>query len=313
MKKLITISLFIFWAVVTATLVAGLVFYQDSKNSAKNITGAEANQISSTSAGEINVGKAVDATTIISKNISTLSLAEIAKHNSANDCWLLINNNVYDVSSFISAHPGGAGTIIPNCGKESTQAFDTKGSNKPHSASANAMLKDYYIGALNQVFNSASKNSSPASSGASQGSGPVVAPTNNPSNNPAPTNSATNTVTNTAVGLTLNLAEISKHNTRSDCWLLINNKVYNVSSFIAAHPGGAGTIIPNCGKESTQAFNTKGGNTPHSANANSMLQGYYIGDLNQQTNTQQIQQNVQNTNTVVPPTTGGGDGEGEDD
>lgn len=113
---------------------------------------------------------------------------------------------------------------------------------------------------------------------------------------------------------TLSLTEIAKHNKSSDCWLLINNKVYNVSSYISAHPGGAGTIISSCGKESTQLYNTKGGNNPHSSNANNMLAAYYVGNLNQQTSQQQIQQTVQNTNAIVlPPGRGGDDEGGEDD
>ncbi|OGI15394.1 hypothetical protein A3K63_05705 [Candidatus Micrarchaeota archaeon RBG_16_49_10] len=79
-----------------------------------------------------------------------LSAEETAKHGSQDDCWLIIGGKVYDVTSFISLHPGGAGEIIFYCGKEATNAFNTKNQGSPHSSNAQAMLGDYYIGDLNQ-------------------------------------------------------------------------------------------------------------------------------------------------------------------
>jgi cytochrome b involved in lipid metabolism len=152
MKKLITISLFIFWAIVVAILTAGLIFYQNSKNiisnNSKNIFTMNSSN-NSLATGSTNDQNATSATNQSSQSLS-LSLSEIAKHSTPSDCWLLISNKVYNVSSFIAAHPGGSGTIIPNCGKDSTQAYNTKGGNSSHSANATAMLRDYYIGDLNQ-------------------------------------------------------------------------------------------------------------------------------------------------------------------
>ena len=33
--------------------------------------------------------------------------------------------------------------------------------------------------------------------------------------------------------------EISKHNKESSCWIIIDNKVYDVTQFLDKHPGGA--------------------------------------------------------------------------
>lgn len=80
----------------------------------------------------------------------TYTASEVAKHRSSSDCWLIINNGVYNVSQFLSDHPGGAGTILPYCGKEATRAFDTqdRGSRGSHSKQAAQMLQDYLVGAL---------------------------------------------------------------------------------------------------------------------------------------------------------------------
>jgi cytochrome b involved in lipid metabolism len=56
---------------------------------------------------------------------------------------------VYDVTSFVPEHPGGAPIMLPYCGKDATAAFDTKGAvNKMHSINAEKMLSKYLVGSL---------------------------------------------------------------------------------------------------------------------------------------------------------------------
>jgi cytochrome b involved in lipid metabolism len=51
------------------------------------------------------------------------SKEEIAKHNKEDDCWIIIDDKVYDVSPFVSQHPGGVGAITKNAGKDSSEGF----------------------------------------------------------------------------------------------------------------------------------------------------------------------------------------------
>lgn len=37
-----------------------------------------------------------------------VSTKEVARHDSPNDCWLVVDNQVWDVSIFAPDHPGGA-------------------------------------------------------------------------------------------------------------------------------------------------------------------------------------------------------------
>jgi cytochrome b involved in lipid metabolism len=84
------------------------------------------------------------------------------------------------------------------------------------------------------------------------------------------------------------MAEISKHNNSSDCWMLISGKVYDITNFFGSHPGGNRVMAKTCGTNATDAYLTKdpnaksaSGGRNHSSNARSMLTDYYIGNLNQ--------------------------------
>ena len=46
--------------------------------------------------------------------------------------------------------------------------------------------------------------------------------------------------------------EILKHNVEKDLWVIINNKVYDLSKFAKVHPGGMGVLLPHGGKDCTK-------------------------------------------------------------
>ncbi|MDL2341956.1 MAG: cytochrome b5 domain-containing protein [Patescibacteria group bacterium] len=78
------------------------------------------------------------------------TVAAVRQHHTLDSCWLIINNTVYDVTNFLSQHPGGANTILTYCGTEATRAFDTKDQSfgGGHSPNANSLLQDYLIGKI---------------------------------------------------------------------------------------------------------------------------------------------------------------------
>jgi len=156
MKKLSTISLFVFGVVVTAILTAGLVFYQNSKNtsSKNNIIVQEA-----ILKNGIPVVNTQNNTSVTMQKSLTLNMPEILKHNSQTDCWMLISGKVYDITSFFGSHPGGNGTMAATCGTDATSAYDTKDPNATsssngngHSSRAKNLLINYYLGNLNQTI-----------------------------------------------------------------------------------------------------------------------------------------------------------------
>ncbi|MBS3083493.1 cytochrome b5 domain-containing protein [Candidatus Pacearchaeota archaeon] len=75
--------------------------------------------------GVSSVQLGTSGNTIFSGDSRKISLAEISSHNTGNDCWVGYDGKVYDVTSFLSVHPGSAEAIIPHCGTSSefTNAF----------------------------------------------------------------------------------------------------------------------------------------------------------------------------------------------
>ena len=82
------------------------------------------------------------------KPVSTnlpLTLDEVKKHNSAGDCWSIIDGNVYDLTNWVDSHPGGKERITAICGKDGTSSFLGKHSN---SNSAKSQLNRFELGKL---------------------------------------------------------------------------------------------------------------------------------------------------------------------
>ena len=55
--------------------------------------------------------------------MSTYTEADVAAHAHANDCWVIIDDGVYDLTKFAKFHPGGAALIVAAGGQDATEAF----------------------------------------------------------------------------------------------------------------------------------------------------------------------------------------------
>ena len=72
-----------------------------------------------------------------------------------------------------------------------------------------------------------------------------------------------------------NLSEVSNHCSPDDCWLVIFDRVYNVTSFLQEHPGGEYIMMEFAGRDATIPFRS----TRHGRDSYQMLSNYLIGIL----------------------------------
>jgi len=77
--------------------------------------------------------------------------AELAAHATPENCWMAIRGAVHDVSAYLPEHPSRPDIVLPWCGKESTEAYETKMKGRPHSPYADELLANYRIGTLGKA------------------------------------------------------------------------------------------------------------------------------------------------------------------
>jgi len=114
MKNIVTISLIIFIVVVVVALGATVLQKQPAQNNTP----------------------------------TTISLLDVAKHNTASDCWTVVGDKAYNITNLLPNHPGGIEKMKVFCGTDSTVAFNTRAGNGPHPQKAQESLNNYYLGNL---------------------------------------------------------------------------------------------------------------------------------------------------------------------
>ncbi|KAJ5168807.1 cytochrome b5 [Penicillium canariense] len=71
------------------------------------------------------------------------------------------------------------------------------------------------------------------------------------------------------------LQEVTTHNTKKDLYMVIHDKVYDVTSFVDEHPGGEEVLLDVGGQDGSEAFEDVG----HSDEAREILDGLLVGTV----------------------------------
>ncbi|KAI0751608.1 cytochrome b5 [Daedaleopsis nitida] len=70
-------------------------------------------------------------------------------------------------------------------------------------------------------------------------------------------------------------AELKEHKTKDSLYILLHEKVYDVTKFMDEHPGGDEVILAEAGRDATEAFEDVG----HSDEARALLADMLVGDF----------------------------------
>jgi cytochrome b involved in lipid metabolism len=54
----------------------------------------------------------------------TYTTDEVAKHNKKDDIWVVVDQQVLDVTNFLPDHPGGEKAILLYAGRDATEEFN---------------------------------------------------------------------------------------------------------------------------------------------------------------------------------------------
>jgi len=89
---------------------------------------------------------------------------------------------------------------------------------------------------------------------------------------------------------TISLKEVKEHTKANSCWIVVHDKVYDITKFLEEHPGGEEILLEQAGGYATEAFEDVG----HSSDARELMKDYLIGDLAKEDKEKQIFQEKSN-------------------
>lgn len=75
---------------------------------------------------------------------------------------------------------------------------------------------------------------------------------------------------------TYTMADVALHASEQSCWTVVRSTVYDLTAWIAKHPGGERAILSMCGKDGTASFEGQHGGSTRPENT---LAGFEIGIL----------------------------------
>jgi cytochrome b involved in lipid metabolism len=85
--------------------------------------------------------------TSIQNQTQTFTAKDVATHATTNNCYMIVNGSVYNLTNYLSEHPTD---ISSYCGTDATVVFNTRGGKGPHDAKATNRLETMFVGTLAQ-------------------------------------------------------------------------------------------------------------------------------------------------------------------
>ncbi|ELU12236.1 hypothetical protein CAPTEDRAFT_190853 [Capitella teleta] len=78
--------------------------------------------------------------------VKVIRMSDVSVHSEADSCWMVVNDNVYDITQFLREHPGGEDVLLEHGGRDATEPFKEVA----HSEDASTTLQRFFIGILHE-------------------------------------------------------------------------------------------------------------------------------------------------------------------
>ncbi|KAL6294873.1 hypothetical protein ACE6H2_003015 [Prunus campanulata] len=72
------------------------------------------------------------------------TMQEVSQQNNKDNCWVVIDGKVYDLTLYLDDHPGGDDVVLAAAGRDATEDFEDAG----HSNIAKDLMGAFCIGEL---------------------------------------------------------------------------------------------------------------------------------------------------------------------
>ena len=82
--------------------------------------------------------------------LKVYTVEEFIKHNNKESCFVLIDKYIYDVTKFLTDHPGSYKILFKCCGKDCTKGYADKGIGESHSKKSHGMRDKMIVGILKE-------------------------------------------------------------------------------------------------------------------------------------------------------------------
>ena len=170
----------------------------------------------------------------------TLSSTDVAMHATREDCWMILYDLVFNLTDYIETHPGGNRLISNECGRDATDIYELF-TRHDEALLTTEKMDRFLIGKLEQ-------RTAPC--------GPVEVPVRTPTASLATIYPTSNTVEISCDQPLLSSSTVAVHSSRQDCWIVVDDLVYDMTDYISSDPGGALRIYNKCGRDATAVFDT---------------------------------------------------------
>ncbi|CAK9033593.1 Cytochrome b5 (CYTB5) [Durusdinium trenchii] len=199
-----------------------------------------------------------------------IPLSEVARHNKPHDCWIAINKNVYDLTDFLIHHPEQRNSILAWAGRDATPMWDKIPGRFPSKQWMDFFMRsewkmgdvgtepkrDPVYDQLKQLHDELRRLQGPSKEDIEAAKTAVKVP----GKTDAPTLSEESRFPKLAeisAGKELPFftrAEVAKHTTADEPYMIIHNRVYNLKPLMGSHPGGDDILLSKAGTDTTKDF-----------------------------------------------------------